>query len=117
MAFIALSLLDERQEKHPTYKKLSDEEVLAWLSAWSRVHYNPDVYCFIKIQLGLTFLVPAYPAGVHGKEAVKRVSVSNGLYCLDFYTDRFAPVKAKFHYASWLGAGSKLVRAEIWPII
>jgi len=25
--------------------------------------------------------------------------------------------KAKFHYASWFGAGSKLVRAEIWPII
>jgi len=31
------------------------------------------------------------------------------------------PVKAKFHYASWFEAGSKLVadlkRAEIWPII
>jgi len=31
-------------------------------------------------------------------------------------------VKAKFHYASWLEAGSELVRswlvrAEIWPII
>ena len=26
-------------------------------------------------------------------------------------------LKAKFHYASWFGAGSKLVRAEIWPII
>jgi len=26
-------------------------------------------------------------------------------------------VKAKFHYASWFGAGSKLVRAEIWPVI
>jgi len=26
-------------------------------------------------------------------------------------------VKAKFHDASWFGAGSKLVRAEIWPII
>ena len=25
--------------------------------------------------------------------------------------------EAKFHYASWFGAGSKLVRAEIWPII
>jgi len=31
------------------------------------------------------------------------------------------PVKAKFHYAIWFEAGSKLVadlqRAEIWPII
>jgi len=26
-------------------------------------------------------------------------------------------VKAKFHYASWFGTGSKLVQAEIWPII
>jgi len=26
-------------------------------------------------------------------------------------------VKAKFHYASLFGAGSKPVRAEIWPII
>jgi len=26
-------------------------------------------------------------------------------------------VKAKFHYTSWFGAGSKLVRAKIWPII
>jgi len=26
-------------------------------------------------------------------------------------------LKAKLHYASWFGAGSKMVRAEIWPII
>jgi len=26
-------------------------------------------------------------------------------------------VKAKFHYASWFGASSKLVRAEIWSVI
>jgi len=25
-------------------------------------------------------------------------------------------VKAKFHYATWFGAGSELVRGEIWPI-
>ena len=28
-----------------------------------------------------------------------------------------ALLEAKFHYASWFGAGSKLVRAEIWPIV
>ena len=30
---------------------------------------------------------------------------------------QYTAVKAKFHYASWFGAGSMLVRAEIWPII
>jgi len=30
--------------------------------------------CFIKIQIGLTFLVPAYP-GHPGKKAIKRVSL------------------------------------------
>ena len=33
----------------------------------------PHISCFIKIQIGLTFLVPAYP-GCPGKQAVKRVS-------------------------------------------
>jgi len=33
------------------------------------------ISCFIKIQIGLTFLVPAYP-GLPGKEATKQVSVS-----------------------------------------
>ena len=54
-------------------------------SSCSKVHYNPVVYCFIKIQTDLTFLLPTYPAGFPGKEAVKRVSVSNGLYSLDYY--------------------------------
>jgi len=43
---------------------------LAW-SSWCHCHI---VSCFIKIQTGLTFLVPAYP-GCPGKEAIKRVSV------------------------------------------
>jgi len=64
--------------------KLSDD-VLAWLSVWTKLvndlqwssgyHCHPIVSCFIKIQIGLTFLMPAYP-GCPGKEAVKRVSVS-----------------------------------------
>ena len=46
VAFSALTLLAGsssnpttagRQEEHPAYKKLSDE-VLVWLSVWSRVH-------------------------------------------------------------------------------
>jgi len=57
-------------------------DVLAWLSACSEVqviymwsswcHWHPISY-FIKIQIGLTFLVPAYP-GCPGKEAIKWVS-------------------------------------------
>jgi len=36
---------------------------------------TPTISCFIKIQIGLTFLVPACP-GCPRKEAVKRVSVT-----------------------------------------
>jgi len=64
----------------PACKKLRDE-VVAWLSVWSKVqmiciwcHCHPIVSCFIKIQIGLPFLVLAHPS-CHGKEAVKRVSV------------------------------------------
>jgi len=55
------------------------------LSAWSEVqiiciwfswcHCHPIVSCFIKIQNGFTFLMPAYPA-CPGKEAIKQVSMS-----------------------------------------
>jgi len=31
--------------------------------------------------------------------------------------NRISPLKPKFHYASCFEASSKLVRAEIWPII
>jgi len=44
--------------------------VCIW-SSWC--HRHPIIPCFIKIQIGLTFLVPAYP-GCPGKEAVKQVS-------------------------------------------
>ena len=36
ISFSALTLLVERQEGHPAYKKLSGV-VLAWLSVWSKV--------------------------------------------------------------------------------
>jgi len=32
-------------------------------------------------------------------------------------TDPATLFEAKFNYASWFGVGSKLVRAEIWPVI
>jgi len=57
---------------------LSDE-VLAWLCVWSEAQmiciwsswccYHPIISCFIKIRIGLTFLVPAY-LGCPRKEGV-----------------------------------------------
>ena len=56
---------------------------VAWLSVRSKVrmictwsswcHCHPIICCHIKIQNGVTFLVPAYP-GCRGKEAIKRMS-------------------------------------------
>ena len=67
--FSALTLLVGRQEEHPV-RKLSDQ-VLVWLYVCSEVQLNciwsgwcdchPIISCFIKIQIGLTFLAPAYP--------------------------------------------------------
>ena len=74
------------QEEHPTCKKLNDE-VLAWLSVCSEVqmiciwsswcHCHPIISCFIKIQVGVTFLLLAYPDRP-GKEAIKLLSVMSG---------------------------------------
>ena len=61
-------LLAGRHEEHPDYKKYW---VMQWLSVWSEMqmiciwsswcHCHAVISCFIKIQPGLTFLVPAYP--------------------------------------------------------
>jgi len=58
--------------------------IQVWLSVWSKLqiiciwsswcHWHPIISCFIKIYIGLTFLVQAYP-GCPGKESVKLVSV------------------------------------------
>jgi len=91
--FSALTLLVGRQEGHPACKKLSGG-VLAWLSvsvlgywrgylsgARCRLAHGAldatataTVSCFSKIQIGFTFLVPAYPGSL-GKRAVKLVRV------------------------------------------
>ena len=78
------------QEEHLACKKLSGHEVLAWLSVWSKVqmiclwsswcHCHSIIPCFVKIEIGLTFLVSAYP-GCPGKEAVKH------LFCLSCVMD------------------------------
>ena len=59
------------------------DEVLACVFVWSEVqmiciwsgscHCQPIIFCFVKIQNGLTFLMPAC-LGCPGKEAVKQVS-------------------------------------------
>ena len=78
-AFSALTLLVGRQEGHPACKK-------QWWGAgvviclergadlrMAQVMQLPlTVSCSSKIQIGFTFLVPAYP-GCPGKEAVKRL--------------------------------------------
>ena len=77
-AFSALTLLVVRQEGHLACKKLSGG-VLAWLSVWSKVQtciWSVWCHCHsLSLQIGFTFLVPAYP-GSPGKRAVKRVCVT-----------------------------------------
>ena len=86
-AFSALTLLVGRQKGHPACKKHSGG-VLAWLSCLERGAYLHmaqlmplplTVSCSSKIQIGFTFLVPAFP-GCPGKEAVKRFVVVGGVY-------------------------------------
>jgi len=83
IAFSSLTLLVRGQEKHLGCKmKWSSAGII---SVWSEVqiiciwfswcHCHPIISCFIEIQNGFTFLMPAYP-GCPGKEAVKQVSMS-----------------------------------------
>ena len=70
IASSALTLLVGRQEGHPACRKLSDG-VLAWL--YICLERVEDLHmsqlmplplsdsCFSKIQIGCTFLMPAYP--------------------------------------------------------
>jgi len=76
----ALTLLVGRQEGHPACK---NSVVGCWCGCLERgadLHMAQlmplpvTVSCFSKIQIGFTFLVPAYP-GSPGKRAVKRVCV------------------------------------------
>ena len=78
--FSALSLLVGRQEGHPACKKTEwwgagmviCLEQAADLHTAQLMSLPLTVSCFSKIQIGFTFLVPAYP-GSPGKTAVKRV--------------------------------------------
>jgi len=82
--FSALTLLVGRQEGNPAHKKTQwwgagmvvCLERVADLHVAQLITLPLTVSCFSKIQIGLTFLVPAYP-GSTGKRAVKRMYVPN----------------------------------------
>ena len=77
-AFSALTLLVGRQEGHPASKKTEwwGIGVVVCLERGADLHMAQlmplplTVSCSSKIQIGFTFLVPAYP-GCPGKEAAK----------------------------------------------
>ena len=81
-AFSALTLLVGQQEGHPACKKTErwGAGVVICLERGADLHMAqlmplpPTVSCASKIQIGFTFLVPAY-LGSPGKMAVKRVCV------------------------------------------
>ena len=80
-AFSALTLLVGRQEGHPACKKQSGGVMVVCLERGADLHVAQlmqlplTVSCSSKIQIGFTFLVPAYP-DCPGKEAVIWLSVS-----------------------------------------
>jgi len=57
--------------------------LFAYGPADATVSQNPIISCLIEIQIGFTFLVPAFP-GCPGKEAIKRVCVCDWCYYLQF---------------------------------
>ena len=83
LAFSALTLLVGRQEGHPACKKLSGggAGVVVCLQRGADLHMVQlmplplTVSCFSKIQIGFTFLVPAY-LGCPGK------GLLNGCVCV-----------------------------------
>ena len=88
VTFIALTLLVGRQEGHPACKKTEQwgAGVVICLERGADLHMAQlmplllTVSCFSKIQIGFTFLVPAY-LGSSGQRAVKRVHV-----CMYWFT-------------------------------
>ena len=88
--FSALTLLVGLQEGHPACKKTEwwGAGVVICLERDADMHMAQlmplplTVSCFSKIQIGFTFLVPAYP-GSPGKRTIKRVCVCVCVFCID----------------------------------
>jgi len=82
IAFSALTLLVGRQEGHPACKETEwwGAGMVICLDRVADLHMSQlmplplTFFCFSKIQIGFTFLVPAYP-GSPGQWAVKLVCV------------------------------------------
>jgi len=77
-----LTLLVGRHEEHPACKKIQwwGTGMVICLEQDANLHMGQlmplplTVSCLSKIQIGLTYLVPAHP-GSHGKGAIKWVCV------------------------------------------
>jgi len=85
--FVHLRSQQQREEKSSpisnlqcirSVKKMSDE-VQSWLSVWREVqmifvwsNWYHVISCIIKMHIGLTFFVLAYP-GCPGKESIKQM--------------------------------------------
>jgi len=91
IAFSALTLMVWHQEEHPACKSKIEEwwgaGVVVYLKQGAndlhmvqRCQCQPIISCFIKIQDGLTFLVPAYPRCPR-KDAIKQVEDQTPVYC------------------------------------
>ena len=82
IAFSALTLLVGRQEGHPACKETEwwGAGMVICLDRVADLHMSQlmplplTFFCFSKIQIGFTFLVPAYP-GSPGQRAIKLVCV------------------------------------------
>ena len=117
-AFSALMLLVGCQKGHPACKKLSGG-LLAWLSVWSELqtciypswcHWH-TVSCFSKIQIGFTFLVPAY-LGSPRKRAVKWVCVCVCVWCI--VTRCHAPQKLTYLWHVCFAAVKMVMIRQWW---
>jgi len=107
----ALMLLVGRQEGHPACKKLEwwGTGVVICLELGAELHMAQlmplplPISCFIKIQIGFTFLVPAHP-GSPGKRAVKRVRVCVCVLQFNIAIRRFDFHRHRKCNIVWVGA-------------
>ena len=118
LALSALMLLVGRQEGHPACKKTEwwGAGVVLCLERGADLHIAQlmplqlTVSCSSKIQIGFTFLVPAY-LGSPGKRAVKRV-------CVCMFVCMYTVIWISIKIAEWitliLGTEASLHCNRIW---
>jgi len=112
----ALTLLVGWQEGHPACKKTEwwGAGMVICMDRGADLHTAQlmplplTVSCFSKIQIGFTFLVPAY-SGSPGKRAVKRVCVCNDWHNI---TSRLQKC-SRFHQPQVVGQGDVLPQLPV----